>query len=249
MMQASRVLFVAWQDPQTRRILPVARIAIRQDAGYEFAYIEAVKDAQALGFLPLLSFPDLQQVYRSRELWPLLHNRLLRSSRPDYADYLDQLGLVTSSAEPFTVLGRSGGRRATDTLELFSPPTAMPDNRLSCVVLARGVRHLPGAEDAIARLEPGDRLQVVADQTNQVNSRALRVCRLDAVVGYLPDYLASELTVDAAKIDAVVRKVNPPPAPVHHRLLIEITFPAADPLPFSGGNYRPLSAEASSVAA
>jgi hypothetical protein len=36
---------------------------------------------------------------------------------------------------------------------------------------------------------------------------------------------------------------------VHHRLLIEITFPAVDPLPFSGGKYRPLSAEASSVAA
>lgn len=249
MTQVPRVLFVAWQDPGTRRILPVARVVIRPETGYEFAYIEAVSEAQALGFLPLLSFPQLQQVYRSRELWPLLHNRLLQSSRPDYADYLDQLGLVASSAEPFTVLGRSGGRRATDTLELFSPPTATVDGGLSCFVLARGVRHLHGAEGAIAGLQTGDRLDVVVDPTNQYNPQALKVCHHDVVVGYLPDYLASELSCDAAQIDVVVRKLNLPPAPVHHRLLLEVTFPATDPQPFSGGKYRPLSAEASALAA
>jgi hypothetical protein len=249
MTQVSRVLFVAWQDPETRRILPVARVVIGPEMGYEFAYIEAVSEAEALGFLPLLSFPELQQVYRSRELWPLLHNRLLQSSRPDYADYLDQLGLAANSAEPFTVLGRSGGRRATDTLELFSPPTATADGRLSCVVLARGVRHLRGAEGAIASLQTGDRLEVIVDPTNQYNQRALKVCHNDAVLGYLPDYLAFELSCNAAEIDAAVRKLNLPPAPVHHRLLLEVTFPATDPLPFSGGRYRPLSAEASALAA
>lgn len=249
MTQVPRVLFVAWQDPETRRILPVARVVTRPETGYEFAYIEAVSEAQAFGFLPLLSFPELPQVYRSRELWPLLHNRLLQSSRPDYADYLEQLGLAASYAEPFTVLGRSGGRRATDKLELFSPPTATTQGRLSCVVLARGVRHLSGAEEAIAYLQTGDRLHVLVDPTNQYNPRALKLCHRDAVVGYLPDYLASELSCDPAQIETFVRKVNLPPAPVHHRLLLEVTFPATDPLPFSGGKYRPLSAEASALAA
>jgi hypothetical protein len=257
MMEAqSRVLYVAWQDPQTRRILPVARVSSDQSQGYEFAYIGAVHEAQAHGFLPLLSFPDLARVYRSRQMLPLLHNRLMQRSRPDYADYLAQLGLAAESAEPFSVLGRSGGRRATDTLELFSPPTQARDGRMSSVVFARGVRHLPDAEVAIARLAEGSRLAVRAEPDNAVNPKALQLvadagtrAQDPVVLGYLPDYLVTELECDASQVEVRVRKVNLPPAPVQHRLLLDVAFPGSDPPPFSGARYRPLSSQASSHAA
>jgi hypothetical protein len=179
----------------------------------------------------------------------LLHNRLLQPSRPDYSEHLTQLGLDTLSAEPFTVLGRSGGRRTTDKLELFSPPTPTEDGRLRCVVFARGVRHVPGADEAIAGLQADTQLQAVADINNPYNPKALKIRHGDAFVGYLPDYLASELSCEPETIEVVVHKVNVPPASVHQRLLLQITLPSADPAPFSGERYRPLSAAASRVAA
>jgi hypothetical protein len=263
----SRVLFVAWQDPVTRRILPVARVS-RESQGYEFAYIQAVREAMALGFLPLLSFPELTRVYRSRQMLPLLHNRLMQSNRPDYDDYLEQLGLAADSAEPFSVLGRSGGRRTTDTLELFSPPTLGEDGRMRSVVLARGVRHLPEAEAVIAQLCAGTQLQVRAEPGNAVNAKALQLVVAGAgpvmavapdpagagpvvgtVIGYLPDYLVTELACDASQVEVRVRRVNLPPAPVQHRLLLDVAFPSSEPPPFSGERYVPLSDQASSHAA
>jgi hypothetical protein len=249
MNQPPHVLYVAWQDPDSRRILPVARVITSGSDGYEFAYIQAVDEARGHGFLPLLTFPDLQKVYRSRELMPLLQNRLLQNGRPDYVDYLSQLGLTPEVAEPFAVLARSGGRRATDKLELFSPPIKDARGRLVCTVLARGVRHMPGAEEAIARLEPGARLEVTVDPTNPFNPKAMKLEHGHAVLGFLPDYLASELSCDASELEVIVGKVNLPPAPVHHRLLLEVSLPGTDPPPFSGRKYQPLSSEASSLAA
>jgi hypothetical protein len=196
MSQTPQLLYVAWQDPNTRRILPVARVALDAQGWQEFAYIRGAEEAQRYGFLPLLSFPDVRQVYRSREPLPLLQNRLLQRNRPDYDEYLSQLGLDTLSAEPFTVLGRSGGRRATDKLELFSPPAKTEDGRLGCMVFARGVRHVPGADEAITTLDPGTVLQVVMDPENQFNPKALKLRRGEISLGYLPDYLASELTCE-----------------------------------------------------
>jgi hypothetical protein len=249
MSRPSRFLYVAWQDPETRRILPVARVVVDAQGTYEFAYIEAVHEAQQHGFLPLLSFPDLQEVYRSHDLIPLLHNRLLQNNRPDYHEYLHELALDASSAEPFTVLARSGGRRTTDRLELFSPPAPTADGRLGCIVLARGVRHVPGAEEVIAELHVGTRLEVVVDAANPHNPKALKLRNAAGFIGFLPDYLASELACTPAQLDVIVRKLNPPPAPVHHRVLLEVTLEAADPRPFSGRKYAPLSADAWSFAA
>jgi hypothetical protein len=249
MSQTPPLLYVAWQDPETRRILPVARVALDAQGWQEFAYIHGAEEAEQYGFLPLLSFPDMRQVYRSREPLPLLQNRLLQRNRPDYDEYLQQLGLDTLSAEPFTVLGRSGGRRATDQLELFSPPNRTEDGRLSCMLFARGVRHMPGADTAIATLKPGAVLRVVPETENRFNPKALKLRHEETCLGYLPDYLASELTCDPEAIEVTVRKVNLPPASTHQRMLLQVVFPSADPPPFSGERYKPLSDNATQVAA
>jgi len=58
-MKSPEVLFVAWQEPVSRKILPIARL-LKHDGDYEFAYINAVEEATRLGFQPLLTFPDLR---------------------------------------------------------------------------------------------------------------------------------------------------------------------------------------------
>lgn len=249
MSDSPRVLYVAWQDPESRRILPVARVIVDAHGGYEFAYIQAFYEAQRCGFLPLVSFPDKDRVYRSRELLPLLKNRLMQPRRPDYGEYLEELALDPASAEPFTILGRSGGQRVTDKLELFAPPTATADGRLHTIVFVRGVRHVPKAEEVIAQLRRGVRLQAVAELDNAYNPKALKLCHEGDFLGYLPDYLVTELECTPEALDVSVYKMNPPPVGVHHRLLVEVTIPTTKPLPFSGSKYAPLSADATRLAA
>jgi hypothetical protein len=249
MNAGTQLLYVAWQDPDTRRILPVGRVVLESSGLYEFAYIHGATEARQHGFLPLVSFPDMERVYRSPDAFPLLQNRLLQPSRPDYGEYLNQLGLDPRSAEPFTVLARSGGRRTTDKLEVFSPPTAVGAGKLGCVVFARGIRHVAGAEHVIAALQKGTKLQVVADPGNRYNPKALKLQHGNDALGYLPDYLASELTCQPDTIEAVVGRVNAPPASVQHRLLLEVAFPTTTPPPFTGGRYKPLPATASQIAA
>lgn len=245
-------VFLAWQCEKTRNIIPVGRLLARGSEGYEFSYIRSVGRAQQLGFGPLVSFPDLDVTYRSDTLPALFSNRVMPQSRPDYPAFVSELGL-TKDANVLQVLGRSGGRRATDELEVFSPPTEKSDGTSEMYILVRGVRHVPGAEEAISDLKPGQRLLLLRDEQNTHGTHA-KLLRTDGteLVGFLPDYLAQELdrrsNAGLNDLSVTVEKVNPPPTPVHHRLLCRITFPTSDVL-FKGDEYAPIGAGASTEAA
>jgi hypothetical protein len=251
-MTSPTVLFVAWQEPVSRNILPIGRL-LKHGEEYEFAYINAVEEAMRLGFEPLLTFPDRDGVYITDELPPLMTNRLMPRTRPDYTGYLAELGLSAENAEPFAVLARSGGRRETDSLEVFSAP-------LLCVegyegyFLARGVRHLPESESALLSQKAGDRLYVMADVQNEANPAALLLRTASKhCVGYVPDHLANELNDAGADLTAVkvtVARVNLPPAPMLHRLLCHFSCPSTlGAQLYRGPRYQPVSARATRSAA
>src|SRR5690606_32438330 len=146
MPTAPPALFVAWRDPESRRIFPVGRLVRIQDPleGYEFAYIQGATAAANYGFVPFLAFPDLHQVYRSSELPPFFKNRVLSPSRPDYGEYMETLALDPATADPVTVLAVSGGRRTTDKVEVF--PDLVRESETGCIrtrFLVRGVQHVP----------------------------------------------------------------------------------------------------------
>lgn len=247
MIHPVNLLYVAWQAPESRRILPVGRL-LRVEVGFEFAYIQAVSVATALGFLPLVTFPELREVYRCPKLPPLFSNRLMSRSRPDFSRYVTEFALRPDEAEPFTVLARSGGRRTTDKLEIFAPPRPGPEG-VEGLFLARGVRHIPGSEDALCHLPIGAALRVVAEPSNAVNPAALMLHNEQGQrLGYVPDYLANELAQRENAIPNLrvrVVKVNLDPAPVHHRLLCGYAWAGdAEPPLFSGAQYQPLPASA-----
>src|SRR5713226_709922 len=114
-----RTLFVAWRDPDRRKWFPVARL--RSTPGcYEFTYTKGAEQArQEAGFAPLASFPELNTIYVSQHLFPAFSNRVLPESRPEYRDYLAWLSMAENDRDPAAILARSGGRRVTDTLEVF----------------------------------------------------------------------------------------------------------------------------------
>lgn len=241
-------LFVNWQDETSRLIFPVGRlVTLEGDAGYEFAYIAAAREAQALGFAAFQAFPDLEDVYRTLELPAFFKNRLLQSGRPDYPQYLQELGLDSERVNPIEILARSGGRRVTDPLEVFAELIPVGD-RFEAHFFVRGIRYLDGAEDAALQLHAGDRLRLAHEPSNQFNSNAhLVICHDGRAVGYVPDYLVDDLKTlveqdDSLRVEVV--RVNQPPAPSQQRLLCKLSMSAAAPRPHRGPRFEPISANA-----
>ncbi len=251
-MTTPKVLFLAWQCPTTRSIVPVGRLLALGASGYEFSYIRAARSAVDRGFAPLVAFPDLEAVYRSRELPALFQNRVMPKSRPEYPSFVRELGLEVGTT-PMDILARSGGLRRTDELEVFAPPHVSADGTRTMHVLARAVRHIPHAEEAIAALSAGTQLFVVADYQNDKAAHARLLRTADTrLVGYLPDYLAAEIEKwppsAQEELRVAIARVNLPPAPTSQRLLCRVELPAGCNV-LSGEEYLPIAADATCVAA
>ena len=241
-------LYVAWQDPDSRSVEPVGRLDRVHDGattGYEFRYLQRVKALS--GFQPFVSFPDLQRVYRSPELFPLFENRLMPRSRADYEQFTRSVGLGLD-ADPFEVLARTEGRRETDTIEMFPEPI-IDDGSVRCHLLVHGIRYMPEADDAIEQLSPGQQLMVMSDWQNSVDSYAILV-RDDTfhLIGWIPRYLTALVRDPLAQLGpgavrVTVEHVGERSGPVHLRLLcaLQARWPHDEELPFSGPEFAPVA--------
>jgi hypothetical protein len=232
--------------------MPVAELLSArppEEPRFEFGYIEGVRRALTLGFQPFLAFPHLDRRYTGSQLFPFFRNRVLPTTRPDYVDYVEALGLSVETADVLDLLGRSEGRRRTDRIETVlvaerDPRTGM---YVTCFLL-RGVRHLVDAEAVISRVCVGSELEAVLEPENPRNPRARRVLFDGEVIGYVADYLLADLDaleVAGATPSFIVTRVNPPPHPAHHRVLVRLE--AAWPVgfePFSDPAFRPYRADA-----
>ena len=239
-------LFVAWQDPESRLILPIGRLS-REGIGYSFEYLRSALDARARSpFRALYDFPRLAERSWSERLFPLFQNRLMPAARPDYPEYIRALGLDPAEVDPMGVLARSGGTRVTDRIELFASPTYDPTQRAWVTYfLLRGIRHRgEDAEQRVLHLAPGERLDLCPDPHNPYNPAALRLGTGGVELGFLPDYLATEarpLWERPGALEVIVERLNPPPIAAQQRLLCRLLarWPADAP-PFTGPAYTSL---------
>ena len=245
-------LFVAWQDPLSRQWFPIGRLQADGDS-YAFSYTGGALRAQGqAGFEPLVSFPELGTTYISEYLFPFFSNRLLPASRPEYGNYLSWLGVGDTERDPVTILARSGGRKATDMLELFSSPARNESGEYEIHFLVHGLNHLPdGSVERAMSLHPGELLLAMRDFQNprDPDAVALRTAeRFDKdlyVIGYCPRYLRSEILrlIGAGSVPKItVERVNRAPAPVQFRLLCKavVKWPSGFQ-PFSEPDFQPLS--------
>jgi hypothetical protein len=165
-------------------------------------------------------------------LFPLFANRILSKSRPEYKDYISWLGLSDEEYSDLEVLARSGGLRATDTLEMFPCPEPTADDRYVIRFFCRGFRHLlEENQRRISSLEIGSRLFLMRDVQNPFDPMALLLRTDDpiSVVGYCPRYYSYDVTslaeaVGAEKVFVSVEQVNTD-APSHFRLLCKLSSP------------------------
>jgi len=249
-------LLVAWRDPAARRWHPVGRLT-DANGTFEYVYVRGAESARRKsGFHPFESFPNIQDVYQSDELFPLFANRVPSAARSDYADFTTWLNVPTTERDPIVLLARSAGRRVTDNLELFPIPEA--DEHGECVFhfFAHGIRYAtPQAQERILRFSAGDRLFMAHDFQNEVDCRALLLRTGDdedggrQFVGYCPSYLLDNVFELIARCEFApevsVEKVNPPPAPIQMRLLCKLSGCWPDGFtPFSGEAYQPIPAGA-----
>src|SRR5258708_4204998 len=98
-------LFIAWQDPSSRKWIPVGKLS-KVRSGYTFEYTRGAKESDR--FVPFGRMKELHDTYYSEKIFPLFANRILAKSRPEYGDYLRWLGFEGQEVTDLELLARSG---------------------------------------------------------------------------------------------------------------------------------------------
>lgn len=224
-----KALFVAWQDAKCRRWAPVGRLT-HEDGVYRFVY---TRGAEAMpDFRPFGVMRDLHSAYKSEKLFPIFANRILAKNRPEYSDYLNWLGLNEARYDELEELARTGGLRATDSLELFPCPEQSTGKTYEVYFFCRGLRHLRAEnQERAQQLKSGERLYLMQDLQNPHDSMALlmRTAEPVTLVGYAPRYYSAEFTqliksTDPDQAKVTVEQVNLD-APIQYRVLCKLTSP------------------------
>ena len=245
--RAESSLYVAWRHPGGL-IHPVGLLTQRVSNGSETYHFVYLKSAESLeGFRRLPGLPDLYRVYESTSLFPVFLNRQMPRRRPDYGEYVSKLGLDVD-ADPFQVMARDEGRKLTDRIEVFAPPTRTEDGNLTTLFFVRGIRLREGSSQAVEAIRPGDYLAMADDHDNEVNPRAIFIDTSQGKpVGWVPNYLVNTVheLCDRTGGDAAItaEHVNPPDAAPSMRLICRLTTRWPDTYqPFSGQAFEPTAA-------
>lgn len=215
-----RALLLVWQNPSTRRFLKVARLEVLEDS-YRFEYLIGAQDP---AFEPVHSFPDVGRVYETRQLPAFFQNRVMSRKRSSYGQYAAWLGLDPARDEPFEVLARTGGGRATDTFYVVEEPVLEPGRRVVVRFFASGLSHVDGALGRLLVVRPGDALTIRPEPDNPANHRALLMdADVGESVGWVPDWLLDEVheLMAGDEFDLHVERVNFD-APWHLKLLCRL---------------------------
>lgn len=222
-----RTLFLAWQAPSDRAWFPVGRLdADTEHSHYSFRYTKGAGEAvRTAGFHPIASFPALDSLYQSSELFPMFKNRVLGSHRRDFKSYLESLDLVTP--DPIEILAVSGGERQTDSFEMFPKIEKAADGSFRCRFFLHGLRHMSEqAQKRAESLAPGELLGVSVELNNPKYGLAIQLTSLDyEFIGWAPRYIVSDLLKAINKthdISARIVKINAGSAPLNRRVLVEL---------------------------
>lgn len=227
-----KTLFLGWTAPtdsqRSRAWFPVGRLdADMEEPNFRFRYTQGALTAErAVGFRPLLAFPDFQRDYQSDELFPLFQNRVLSPKRRDFQEYIQWLDLDREEADPVTILSVSGGERVTDNLEVFPKVSADAEGNFHVRFFLHGLRHLGElAQARAAKLKVGEELRILVELNNPATRLAVPLLTEDyQMIGWAPRYLVDDLircVPQAPELAAKVARINQDTAPLNQRYLID----------------------------
>ncbi len=247
---SERTLFLAWQDKfHSRQWFPIGRLDADRDLSrYCFRYTGGALRAQREAYFHALpEFPEMDKEYLSPELFYLFQNRVMKPNRPDFREHIERLGLSEdSNPDSFEILSVSGGQRATDFYEVFPKIEKNADGGFTTRFFLHGWRYTnEPALRRLAQLESGEELYVVLELNNPVTRLAVQLQTQDYhMIGWAPRYLVSDLAKAIAgssgEYEAKVVRINPAPAPMNQRVLIELCGNLGKHEPMIGKDFIPL---------
>jgi transcriptional regulator with XRE-family HTH domain len=219
---------VIWQDRDTRALVHVGWLEF---TGEEFVFTYTEEANGHPRFEPFPAFPQLNEAYRSRELFPFFSVRLINAADPQYHAVLDALGLTRNDATPAELLARAPSQSPHDTIQVVPEPTELPDGTLVRMFLVSGVRHAdPQDPEQVGRvvgtLVEGQQLQLIPEPENPKNPRALQLAVDGQPIGWVPDYLVEETNgylQSNRSLSVSVARANGPDVPWHLRLLCRLS--------------------------
>lgn len=219
-------VYVAWQSPDTRDWHVVGNLQERE-SGYVFNYTKGALCSQK--FTPFSGMNDVHKTYVSEELFPLFKNRLLSPRRPEYPHFMKWLGLTSDEANPIEVLGRSGGMRSTDQLQVFKRIETDDNGNFEHYFFAHGLNYLcESANKRVSELKVGDTLRLCIDSQNLYDDFAviIRADKPAEILGYCPRYFAKDVKLmlieNPKSIQLTVETISDD-APVNYRLLCKLS--------------------------
>ncbi|WP_077612892.1 HipA N-terminal domain-containing protein [Clostridium sp. Marseille-P2415] len=109
---------LVWKSPQTRTNYIVSEL-IREKDSYCFKYCDEVKEALKNGFSPLVPFPSIDEVYHSKNMFPVFSGRLPDKKRRGINEILNKYGM--QEYDEFELLKRSGVKLPIDTFSFVNP--------------------------------------------------------------------------------------------------------------------------------
>lgn len=216
------------------------------DGRYLFGYTNGALQAKnEVGFQVLPAFPNLDGRYESSELFPLFKNRVLTSTRKDFPEYLESLGL--STPDPIEILAVTGGERQTDSFEVFPKIEVSLDRAFTCRFFVHGLRYVPEISQKRAReLVPGASLGISIQLNNPATGYAIQLATHDNhMIGFTPRYLVRDLLSAIyrdPKVSATVVRVNQDDVPANRRVLVEFHGKLPEDFePMSGDTFQLIS--------
>lgn len=213
---------VIWQDDESRALVHVGWLEY-SGSGFKFSYTDEARRHER--FAPFPAFPELDEVYRSADLFPYFAVRLISAADPNYEAVLDAVGLKGRDATPAELLALAPDSQH-DTIQVVPEPYEATDGTIERTFLVSGFRYADDLTDGaashvIARVKPGARLELVPEPTNPHNPRAIQIVSGGTQLGWLPDYLVDEVhryATTGRRVEVVVERANGPQTPSHVRL-------------------------------
>ena len=185
-------MFLIWKESTSRRRYIIGTLT-NDENSYSFVYTDPeLSDAKEKDFKCFPGFENINEVYKSKNLFANIKTRLPNVGRPDYLEILNSYNLENDSTE-MEILKATKGRLLTDNYE-FVP---VFDKRKIEFEVA-GTRHCSELEDCKRLLEINERLYLELEPENKFDVNAIKINfkgeGKNYHLGYVPRYYSKELT-------------------------------------------------------
>lgn len=217
MSYQNKKLNVIWQDRDTRSCFHIGTL-IHDETGYIFSYNHnslSFKEAINHGYKPHPLFPNLDEVYKSINLFTAFDRRIPSKNRHDYIMILRDLGL-DEAADKMDILKATRGKIANDTYSLEEPITKQ-ESEIQTSFYIQGMRHQNNLHQFEKKINYDTPLILEKEPGNQHDSWAIAIYTQHGTkLGYVPRYYSKYICMlidnDAdvhVKITYINEKSNP----------------------------------------